>query len=208
MIRLKIPTDWSDITIGQFQEVYAINKLPNSLVLEKDIKIISIVTGVEESIIGNIDINDYSTIMERLSFMLNLPNDKGLKTEFKFEGKKYNLQINVNKLKLSQYIDIEMLSKSQDEIIYNMHKILSVFMSDSKGYDTDEMLKRADVIKQHMTIDMAYPVVVFFYLNYTNLLKGMQDYLMAEANNQIAEIEEIVSKIMNPGGNGISFSKN
>jgi hypothetical protein len=146
--------------------------------------------------------------MERLSFMLNLPNDKGLKTEFKFDGKKYNLQINVNKLKLSQYIDIEMLSKSQDEIIYNMHKILSVFMSDSKGYDTDEMLKRADVIKQHMTIDMAYPVVVFFYLNYTNLLKGMQDYLMETANNQIAEIEEIVSKIMNPGGNGISFSKN
>ena len=46
MIRLKIPTDWSDITIGQFQEVYAINKLPHSLVLEKDIKIISIVTGV------------------------------------------------------------------------------------------------------------------------------------------------------------------
>jgi hypothetical protein len=70
------------------------------------------------------------------------------------------------------------------------------------------MLKRAEIIKHHMTIDMAYPVVVFFYLNYTNLLKGMQDYLMETANNQIAEIQEIVSKITSPGGNGISFSKN
>jgi len=137
MIRITLPTDWSDISIGKFQEIYAILKMPDGLVLEKDIKILAVLTGQSEEVIGNVDMDDYAFMMNKITFINQFPSADHIPTQVKFDGVKYNLQMKMEKLKLAQYIDLELLSKTQDEIIYNMHKILAIFMSDSKTYSTE-----------------------------------------------------------------------
>lgn len=207
-MRVTLPNDWSDITIGKYQEIFALTKLPDTLVLEKDIKMLSIITGLSEDIIGSVDIDDYATMMEQLQFIMTLPSAEHIPTQIKFDGVKYDLQMRVDKLKLAQYIDLELLSKTSDEIIYNMHKILAIFLSNTKQYNTEDMLRRAEIFKAKMTMDIAYPITVFFYLNYMTLLDGIQNYLVEEAKKQVRELNQKLPTTTTRGGNGILFWKN
>jgi len=208
MIRITLPTDWSDISIGKFQEIYAILKMPDGLVLEKDIKILAVLTGQSEEVIGNVDMDDYAFMMNKITFINQFPSADHIPTQVKFDGVKYNLQMKMEKLKLAQYIDLELLSKTQDEIIYNMHKILAIFMSDSKTYSTEDMIRRADIFKAKMTIDVAYPITVFFYLHFTHLLNATLNYLESEANKQVKQLNEMLPTTTRRDGSGILFWKN
>jgi hypothetical protein len=207
-MKLVIPTDWSDITIGVYQELYAVLKMSDGIVLEKDIKMLSIVTGVSEEIIGTMSVEIYSDLMQRMTFILTLPKSDNIPLQIKFDGIKYNLQMRVEKLTLAQYIDLETLSKTPDEIIYNLHKILAVFMNNDKVYNTDAMLRRADIFKAKMTMDIAYPIAVFFYLNYMSLLNATISYLEIEAKKQVNPIQQKLPTTTTRGGNGILFWKN
>ena len=208
MIRITLPTDWSDISIGKFQEIYAILKMPDGLVLEKDIKILAVLTGQSEEVIGNVDMDDYAFMMNKVSFINQFPSADHIPTQVKFDGVKYNLQMKMEKLKLAQYIDLELLSKTQDEIIYNMHKILAIFMSDSKTYSTEDMIRRADIFKAKMTIDVAYPITVFFYLHFNALLSATLSYLVSEADKQTKQLKQTLPTTTRKDGSGILFWKN
>lgn len=170
MQKIKIKTDWSEISVSEF------NQLQNFLKTAEDYDDISLMINIL-SIISDKDITHYENLpisalsaLNQYTEFLNTEVKADFKMDYIINNKKYTTVIDVKKITTAQYIDYNHYTKERPDDIASL---LTVFLipegakvyggSKEDGTEYDPVALK-DEFEQHCPITIAMGVSFFFTL--------------------------------------------
>ena len=127
-MKLKLPKDWSTVTVGQFIDL--LPSTTNSMSeTQQTAHVLSVLSGVDKAEIYKMSLDDIAKHNKRLEFLSKpLPQGKH-KKRFKLLGVWYEVDPNAKKLSGGQYIRtmqiLKDLAEDPDTIDKNIHLILA-----------------------------------------------------------------------------------
>lgn len=180
---IRIPENWGDINIGQFQELMGIiedNSIDNPT--KKVVKQISVLADIDEVIIYDLPATSLKTLNEELSTFQTQPTSI-FKNIIEVEGVKYGFQKDLNQLTLGEWIDLESFVTTSP--IDNLHNITALlyrpiteegdefFSYKIKPYKDINLQDTANLFRARVSVQDVYGIVVFFLSIVQTLLGDM-----------------------------------
>jgi hypothetical protein len=180
-IKLTIPDNWSDITIGTYQEYVKIQQGKGSE-KNKIVKSLSLLCNTTPFVVKKMAYKDLLEIMEIIKKMIDTEPDKEkFRKVFKFKDEQYGFCPNLSNITTGEYIDLESYCK---EPIENLHTIMSILyrkVNFSRGdrysiedYNPDEF--KEELFKD-CPMDIALSSLGFFLTLGERLAKISHSYL-------------------------------
>jgi len=191
-MRVSIPKSWTSITIDQFPLIYDIIKDKDIEPIDKEIRLISIITGLDVATIEKIELGQLRDLIKKVRFIFNMSFPEPVEW-FHHKGYKWNVNYDITKINTADFISLTKLSTTEDDVIMNMAEITSIFVKPYKRkwfkYVPVEMdyKERLELIKT-INVGVIYPVCVFFCKVLTNLLPVMQGYLENQKQKILTKI--------------------
>jgi hypothetical protein len=122
-VKLTIPNEWSDITIGIYQEYVKIQQ-GKSNEKNKVISSLALLCNTKPLIVKKMAYTDLLDIMNIIKVMIDAePKKEDFKKMFTFSDIEFGFVPNLNKLTTGEYIDLESYCKNPIE---NLHIIMSI----------------------------------------------------------------------------------
>jgi hypothetical protein len=202
MNEIQLPSSWSEVTVEQFAALQNVMKHDDLHEYEKNVAIISIMSGWSEAAVKELSLKSYTNVMKSLAFLSSAVEGK-LQKYMMANGTKYRIESDVEKLTGGQYITLMHLMKDQDKVMDNMADILALFCIPSKKtwfgwkdgtYNSEQHnAVAADMKKAKM--DVVYPLTAFFFESYKNYARSMQVYLAMMAKTNLKEAEKKLKRM-------------
>ena len=194
-IKLTIPTEWNDISIGMYQEFVAINKKKMSEE-EKIVKIVCCLCKVEENVLTRFKYKDLKYISNKLVKLINSEMNKDeLIKKVEFNGERYGIIPNFSSISLGEFVDIEGYCKNSHD---NLHKIMSIMyrpivkekgsMYSIEGYKPDDY--KEDLFKGFPILASISALSFFFRLG-KKLKLALLKYSLKQKNKEIAMLKRL-----------------
>ncbi len=122
-VKLTIPDNWKDITIGTYQKYVKIQE-GKGTDKTKVVKSLALLCNTSPFIVKKMAYTDLLEIMNIIKKMIDTePTKDDFKKLFTFKGEEYGFCPNLSKLSTGEYIDLEAYCK---EPIENLHIIMSI----------------------------------------------------------------------------------
>ena len=122
-VKLTIPDNWSDITIGTYQKYVKIHE-GKGTDKTKVVKSLALLCNTTPFIVKKMAYTDLLEIMDIIKKMIDTePTEQDFKKLFTFKGEEYGFCPNLSRLTTGEYIDLETYCK---EPIENLHIIMSI----------------------------------------------------------------------------------
>ena len=199
-MKLQIPTNINDITVGEYLKFIEVNKedADEEFLIHKTI---SIFCDIPMKDVLNIDAKEAQDIALEIYAVLNQKAE--FKDKFELNGIEYGFIPNLEDLSLGEYIDLETYLKDQK----NLHKVAAVMYRPinkkySDLYDIENYsasLKSQNDMKD-APIGIISQGVVFFYNIVNELLKDFPHYLENQSKKVQETIQQEVNSQRNMGG--------
>jgi hypothetical protein len=179
-MKLKTPTDWSGVTISQWQ---ALRDLAEDFKEEGDsltyrIRQLAILADIREDQAREVSLQEYKLYKEQFMFITDSPVGEA-PASFKVEGKKYEPRLDMQSLSASEYIDLTEYSKDPEE---NAHDLLALLCV---GPGTAQ--ERADLFFHHLTMDTAYPMLLFFWQVWSDFTASILHSLIQQSQETMSQ---------------------
>ena len=183
-VKLTIPDNWSDITIGTYQEYVKIQEGKGSE-KNKIVKSLSLLCNTTPFVVKKMAYKDLLEIMEIIKKMIDTEPDKEkFRKVFKFKDEEYGFCPNLSNITTGEYIDLESYCKDPIE---NLHTIMSILyrkVNFSRGdrysiedYNPDEF--KEELFKD-CPMDIALSSLGFFLTLGERLAKISHSYLQQQ----------------------------
>lgn len=164
---------YKDINLKEYKKIVEINNRELDSNLEKDIAVLSVLLGVEESEVYNLSIVELRSLIEQINWVYEYdfkPTGK-LVNKLKIDGIEYTVNPDINSFTVSQYMDFQNFWDKRNE---RMGNLLAVFIIPkgkkyNEGYDVIEL---ADRLEEIFTLDDWNNVCFFFLKNYLTSIKA------------------------------------
>lgn len=164
---------YKDINLKEYKKILEINNRELDSNLEKDIAVLSVLLGVEESEVYNLSIVELRSLIEQINWVYEYdfkPTGK-LVNKLKIDGIEYTVNPDINSFTVSQYMDFQNFWDKRNE---RMGNLLAVFIIPkgkkyNEGYDVIEL---ADRLEEIFTLDDWNNVCFFFLKNYLTSIKA------------------------------------
>jgi hypothetical protein len=122
-VKLTIPDNWSDITIGTYQQYVKIQEGKGSE-KNKIVKSLALLCSTTPFVVKKMAYKDLLDIMGIIKNMIDTEPDKEqFRKVFKFKDEEYGFCPNLSNITTGEYIDLENYCK---EPIENLHTIMSI----------------------------------------------------------------------------------
>ena len=122
-VKLTIPSEWCDITIGTYQEYVKIQEGKGSE-KNKVIKSLALLCNTTPFIVKKMVYTDLLDIMAIVKGLIDTePNKEEFRKTFMFKNNEYGFVPNLSGITTGEYIDLENYCK---ETIDNLHTIMSI----------------------------------------------------------------------------------
>jgi len=122
-VKLTIPDNWKDITIGTYQKYVKIQE-GKGTDKTKVVKSLALLCNTSPFIVKKMAYTDLLEIMDIIKKMIDTePTKEDFKKLFTFKDEEYGFCPNLSKLTTGEYIDLEAYCK---EPIENLHIIMSI----------------------------------------------------------------------------------
>ena len=122
-VKLTIPDNWSDITIGTYQKYVEIQEGKGSE-KNKIVKSLALLCNTSPFVVKKMAYKDLLEIMAIIKNMIDTePNKEQFRKVFEFNGEEYGFCPNLSNISTGEYIDLESYCK---EPIENLHTIMSI----------------------------------------------------------------------------------
>lgn len=194
---LKIPKSWEEITISQFFFIKEIQEDQRFNILEKDVKILSHLAGVEENYWDVLPISTVKEAMKALDFLETEPKAE-IQDYYQVSNTRYKFMKNVSELPVKQFIDLQHFVSDPELRLDNLHLILATVLIpvkiSKKGNSSKEKLEEymetplmqtAENIFSNMKITDAFGIQLFFCLLWNFSLAITKVYLDEKMKNQL-----------------------
>jgi len=180
---MKTPTNWNQITIGQFQHINAAIKSYPDNAVSQSVWMLAALTGKSREELLAMDFTrEFKPLMAELNWVNTTPLPEQLPAEFEVDGQKYRLVYDIKQRTTGQFIDLAHFAAEPESIITNLHYILAVLCvpGGQKDHSVD-FEQRAKIFRDKMTIDIAYPIATFFLKQWLDSLPRILTYLEKRA---------------------------
>ena len=174
-MKLKIPTELSDITLEQAQKVLLIDQNPDIEEFPKMVHSVAIMTGRTASEVGEVHFGDLEPIYNRIFGMIEGHGmDAPLQRHIRYLGRDYAFIEDVRDMETGAFVDIDQMTKA-DQYAENLHKIMAILYRPvdakiGKHYRLKSYVKehpkdreeRQKIFLKHMTFDVVRGAAGFF----------------------------------------------
>lgn len=178
---------WNELTLWQYQQLMPILTNPNKdwTELDKEVKLLTIVTGLTEYQIDSLGVKELKELRSELAF-LDEPIEGQPVDYIKTNGKQYRINYDIKNMPFARYIESKVFSK---DTVANLHKIAaSMIIPQKKNWFGKWVDDKYDASKhEQYSADMqeanfihVYHSLVFFYQVYRNWIEVSRDYMTAE----------------------------
>ena len=189
------------ITISQFIKCKTIAELETDP-LNRNIKLLAELTNRTFDEVESMPIDKLKLALKSFSEIENLNPNARVRMDFKVKGRRFKCIWQTQKLTAAQY-------KDEASIINNIHNILAAICVEKnwygkvKKYDGVNHKEVADLFLNHMKIEVAYPIMLFFCRSYKELADNILIYLEQEAEKALAKVKPILDKHSKLNGVGL-----
>jgi hypothetical protein len=186
---------YSDLTIKQFLNCKLISEVEQDPI-DKNVRLLAEITGKTVDEIESLPITELKARLKYLSNMETLSEVGKVRMKFKVKGNTFKVIWKTQELTSAQYIDVSHFTKEPDKIIYNIHNILAAISVPLKWglieqkYDGAKHKDIADLLYNHMTIQQAYPIMLFFCRYFEELDNNILTYLVQEGEKTLREAQQ------------------
>ena len=168
--------NYRDLPLGVYAEIIKANDIPDEV--ERQVKVISLLTGLTERELLNLPLVDYSDLAVKSNF-LTKPIARIARPNTKYRCGKFTLipTADLRKITAAQYIDFQTFAPDGEK---KMVEILSCFllpegMRYNDGYDIIEV---QNAIREDLSVQDAVFLSAFFLRKYAALIKATQTSLV------------------------------
>jgi len=199
--------NWSGIKIYQYQKIDKLITDKEIDLFEKQIRLVQIVFKLNNKQIDEIPVTDFNErFIPEIDFIFTTKPNNKIPIYFEIGKIKYVFEPRVDNLTAGQYIELSTLCKDQNKIIDNLHFILSVIcLPEKTKYDSETVIDRSNLFQKELSISIAYPIALFFYQLYLNLIKNIPQFLTTEMKNLNKALEMvIITNGLPKNGDGIA----
>jgi len=200
---MKLATSWKQITLKTFSELDAIIRNNALQTSEKDIEILSLLSGKSIEEIHALPFKTKNKYLTQISFLnkLEIIKEK-VPAYFMIKRRIFRLTLNATELNGGQYIDLMNFLKDPDATTRNIHNVLAIIALPMKfgliktKYSGKKHAPRAKFFYENMPVSIAYPILVFFCNLFAYLTIATADYLKTETRKKMNQISMEMQDIM------------
>lgn len=209
-MKIKVATSWSDVTVRQFIELSKVKELGFDE-LDTSLRVISILSGVDDVDLVNISLSDLKRLSAKTDFIKTNRYEKLEDFSLKLKGQRYRIEWDATKLVAGEYIDIQnYISKGAHE---NIHKIMASYIKpvnlfgfrkkgcykkskEGKWLQTVESRAiTSELILDHLTMDKVFSINGFFLNRWKRLTEATQVYLEQKKRIQMKKLKRELKKM-------------
>lgn len=175
-----LPENWDEVTIGDFVKLFSFNR-EGLTTIELSVKVINILTGIDEELVMMMNITDFEKLVEVFNFTTKELEPVNVES-IELEGEVYYLKSDFTKLTMGEVISIETILQSADGNLFKvMDKLLCIFLRKKKENGKLEAFKgefmdRVNIF-QNAPITKVYNIFSFFLTGGNTLEDNTKDYL-------------------------------
>lgn len=159
------PQTFSELTLGKFQEAM---KIEVDDELDASAKLISVLSDIPIGILEDMEFTEFKKLRNACNFLYENTNESQNPIPvLEIKGIKYKLANEISKMTTAEYIDLDSFIKDSVSVVDNLHLVMGIMYRpiDNKGniekYKSDRLEERANLFKEHMTVDYALAALNF-----------------------------------------------
>lgn len=174
-LQMNIPSSWSEISIGRFEEIA---KIEGENPYEKTIQLLEILTGLSDKDIRALPVTalESTGLTEKLSFLAKEPRKVMPRNEIKLNGTTYVMSLYPTKWTAGQYLDYNAsLSAAKEKKIATIIACFAVPEGHKygDGYDFESVVND---INEYMSIEEGIGYSDFFHLQLESFKEALRAY--------------------------------
>ena len=178
---------WNNLTLWQYQQLMPIITNPDKdwTELDKEVKLLCVITGMTEQQIDSLAIEDLKELRKELAFLDEAIEGKPVDF-IVINGRRYRMNYDIKNMPAARYIESKVFSK---DTLANLHKIAASMVIPQKKqwfgkwvddkYDASKHEQYASDMQEANFIHI-YHSLVFFYQVYRNWIEVSRDYMIQE----------------------------
>ena len=194
--KIKIPTKWEEISLGQFEQIIKMTGGENKGRVDV-ISLLSILTGQDENYINSLPASFVETLMAHLIFLNDNPRTYDhTSSQIRIGSDLYSIHF-LEELKFGEYVEVNESIKN-DPVDYS--SILAILCrKDGEAFDEDYVANKFKMRKkmfQEQPVTEILPLIGFF----------LKLFLLSKANSQgcLTELESATNQLLLHIDNSVS----
>ena len=206
---MKIIDNYRDLPIGMYLDICEIDRRTDIDELNKQVQIISMLTGESEEDIYNLPLEEYQVLAAK-SFYLRKPYDGEVLVAKMYKCGGWDLIPieDFRKITTAQYIDFQTFSKGGESKVVEI--LSTMLIPKGKKYNQDyDIVELQKVLREHLSVVDALTLFAFFFVQYNQLIKdsliccreeAMKIKDKAQRMKTLKKIQETEDLLMRSGG--------
>lgn len=173
---MKIIDNYRDLPIGLYLEICDIDRREDLEDINKQVSIISVLTGMAEEDIYNLPLEEYRELAAKSQYLRHPYEGEILTAKNYIVGKFTLVPIeDYRKITTAQYIDFQTFAKDAER---NIVEILScMLIPKGKKYNQDyDVLEVQKALREHLCVADALSLLAFFFVQYRQSIKDSLTY--------------------------------
>lgn len=206
---------WNDVKVSQLPEIQKLIEFtPTDLVelLDRDIALLSIITGKSEDYFNAMKSDDFNKIRSELyEFIVTQPTTE-FRPEFKIGGRKFTTWVEASEVTTDQLADIHLLKIDGKNYYSKLPQILAVFAKEKRGLKfwvkPLTFSQKVELFKD-LPADTANSISLFFCTVYPKLETVIKNYLESEIESKVNNLMTTLKSLQRgQNGDGLKQSTN
>lgn len=165
--------NWDDVSIATYRKIRDLNLDTDLSETEKGMLLLAILCDVDEDDVWSLSVGEVQGMLSQISWINDFDIDRRKYSHYDINGVRYGVELDVNKMTVSQYVDFQNYAKKGVDAD-NMAEVLSCFLIPegkkyNEGYDIAATVRDIDTCLSFRKAEG----LLFFYL------KGLQASIRA-----------------------------
>lgn len=199
---------WDSIGIADYRKIRDLNLDKDLSETEKGMALLAILCDVDENEVWNLSVGEVQGLLSQISWVNDFKVDEKKYRHYDINGVRYDIELDVNKMTVSQYVDFQNYAKS-GVTPENMAEILSCFLiPEGKKYNEDyDIVKTVKDIDEYLPFPKAQGLLFFYLRGLQSSIKALRVYSAWQAKKmmkgsprkevraKIKEMDEMLQKM-------------
>lgn len=176
-MQITIPTKWEDVSVAKFDELVKASHNKDLTIAEREVKIISILTGLSVTEVMNLEAPSFQAISNSLNFLNTKPPKTLPKDKITLNGKDYHVDLYPKNFSAGQFLDYKVLAG--EDIDKKTARLVACFLYPEGAqyndgtYDVEEVV---NTINEYMSVVEVTAYTNFFMIQYVAYANSLLEY--------------------------------
>lgn len=170
-INMKMIDNYRDLPVGMYLEVCEIDRREDIEDINKQVCIISVLSGMAEEDILNLPLEEYRELAAKSRFLSHPYDGEILKAKAYVVGKWTLVPVeDYRKVTTAQYIDFQSFAADPEKNIVEL--LSTMLIPKGKKYNQDyDVIEVQKAIRENLSVAEALTLLAFFFVQYRQLIK-------------------------------------